>query len=127
VIANITNIIIASAAVIGLVPLGIRTVFDMIKNHRRKKNNDMWLTVAVSVIASHVAPPVAKELLDRMGAVAEQLPPWAKAALGANADGQSAVPEAPASSEAPQAQPGPLQPSNAEHGSPNGSSNTATV
>lgn len=29
---------------IGLVPLGVRTVHDIIKNHRRKKSNEMWLT-----------------------------------------------------------------------------------
>lgn len=56
-IANVTNIIIiiiiAAAAVIGLMPLGFRTVHDMIKNHQRKKSNEMSLTVAVSVVASH--------------------------------------------------------------------------
>jgi hypothetical protein len=56
VIANVTDIIITVAAVIGLVPLGVRTVHDMIKNHLRKKSSEMWLTVALSVIASHAAP-----------------------------------------------------------------------
>lgn len=100
VIQNVTDIIIASAAVIGLVPLGVRTVFDMIKNHRRKKNSDMWLTVAVSVVASHVAPAVLTDLVQRLGAMTESLPPWAKALLtavpqqpGAPAADQSEQPE----------------------------------
>ena len=65
VITNVTDIIIAGAAVFGLVPLGVRTVHDMVKNRRRKTGNHMLLTVAVSVIASHAAPAVLTELAQR--------------------------------------------------------------
>ncbi len=73
VILDATEIVIAGAAVIGLVPLGVRSVSDMIRNHRRKKTNEMLTTVLVSVIASHVAPSVLTELTQRLGAVVQEL------------------------------------------------------
>ena len=82
-IQNVTDIIVAAAAVFGLVPLGVKTVVDMIKNRRHKKNADMWTTVLVSVVAANLAPPVLTELFQRLGAAAEQLPPPLKALLGA--------------------------------------------
>lgn len=120
VITNVTDIIIAGAAVFGLVPLGVRTVHDMVKNRRRKKSNDMLLTVAVSVIASHAAPAVLTELAQRLGAVAEQLPPWAKAALGAIPPPSDPAAQ-PAPSSAPQTEASVV--SQDAHGSPTGSSN----
>jgi hypothetical protein len=111
VITNVTNILIAVAAVIGLVPLGVRSVVDMIKNRRRKKNSDMWLTVAVSVIASHAAPAVLTELTERLGAVAEQLPPWAKAALGSSPQQPPAATAEPAVPQTSQAEAPPPEPS----------------
>lgn len=83
VIQDISAIVLATAAVIGLVPLGVRSIHDMVRNHRHKKNSEMWTTVLVSVVASHIAPPVLTEVMQRLGAVAEELPAWAKAALGA--------------------------------------------
>jgi hypothetical protein len=119
VVANVTDIIIAAAAVIGLVPLGVRSVVDMIKNRRRKKNSDMLLMVAVSVIASHAAPAVLTELTQRLGAVAEQLPPWAKAALGSSPQQPQAATGEPA---VPQTEAPPPEPSHDGHNSSTGNS-----
>jgi hypothetical protein len=92
VIQNVTDIIVAAAAVFGLVPLGVKTVVDMIKNRRRKKNNDMWTVVVASTIAANLAPPVLTEVLKRLGAAADALPPPLRALLGA-------LPEPPAEAE----------------------------
>jgi hypothetical protein len=102
-IQNVTAIVIAVGVVIGLVPLGARSVSDLIRSHRRRKTNEMLTTVLVSVLASHLAPPVLTELAQRLGAVAEVLPPWAKAALGAFPQEQAAgEAEQPAGSKAEQ-------------------------
>ena len=108
VIQNVTAIIIASAAAIGLVPLGVKTVVDMIRNRRRKKDADMWTTVLVSVIAANIAPPVLTELLQRLGAAADRLPPPLKALLGTTPQHPGAqAPEAAPDSEAGQPAPDP--------------------
>jgi hypothetical protein len=80
-IESVTDIIIATAAVIGLVPLGVRSVVEMIKNRRKKKNNDMMMTVLLSVVAANLAPPVLTDMIERAGASIEQAPPWLKALI----------------------------------------------
>jgi hypothetical protein len=127
VIENISDIVIAVAAVIGLVPLGVRSVHDMIKNRRKKKNSDMWATVAVSVVAANLAPPVLKDLVERLGASVDQLPPWLKALITSAAASAEATPVQEATTpQAPQTF-GQPHASSAAEGSPNGSSAAPTA
>jgi hypothetical protein len=103
VIQNVTDIIIASAAVFGLVPLGVKTIHDMIKNRRRKKLSEQWTTIAASVVASHLAPPVLTELLTRLNAMAESLPAPLKALIEGVPQQSASAPEAQSSAPSPEA------------------------
>jgi len=51
-IQNVTEIIIACAAVIGLVPLGVRSIRDLIRTRRKKKSAEWWAIVGISVFFS---------------------------------------------------------------------------
>lgn len=84
-IANITSIVVAAAAVIGLVPLGIASIHKMIKSKQQKKNADMWGTIGISVFLSLIAPGVLESSSRHLVAIRDALPDWVKAA----------VPEAP--------------------------------
>lgn len=95
---NVTNVIIASAAVIGLVPLGIRTLRDLIRNRGRKKNNEWLGTIGLSVLLSLVAPNMLESLGRHLRAAGDALPDWVKAAVPEQAptssiNGQSATPD----------------------------------
>ena len=117
-IQNVTAIIVAAAAVIGLVPLGVRSVIEMIKNRRKKKTSDMLTTVLLSVVAANLAPPVLTDMIERMGASIEQAPPWLKALItNAAAPGQPTMAAVPTSAD-PQTAPA------APETSPNGSGAT---
>jgi hypothetical protein len=93
VISNVTGIIIAAAAVIGLVPLGIKAIVDVFRNRKRKKNSEQMGTVALSVLLSLVAPGVLESTFRHVGAVRDALPDWVKAAVP---EQPPTTPEAPA-------------------------------
>lgn len=87
-IQNVSAIIIAAAAVIGLVPLGIRSIRDVVKSRQRKKTNDWAGTVALSVLLSLVAPSVLEAVGRHVKAAGDALPDWVKAAVPPDVDQQ---------------------------------------
>jgi hypothetical protein len=97
---SITNIIIAAAAVIGLVPLGVRAIRDLIRTRKRKKANDAAGTIMVSVFLSLIAPGVLEAAVRHAGAAMEALPEWVRAPVAAKV-----AESAPAESDPPQAAP----------------------
>ncbi len=106
-IQNVTNIVIASAAVIGLVPLGIRSLRDLIRTRSRKRNNDWLGTIGLSVLLSLVAPSALESLGRHLRAAGDALPDWVKAAIPeqpppSSINGQSSPPPDPGP-QAPQA------------------------
>jgi hypothetical protein len=78
---TITNIIIAAAAVIGLMPLGIRATRDLIKRRKRDKAWETGGTVALSVFLSLVAPGVLEVVQRHINAARDALPDWVLAAV----------------------------------------------
>jgi hypothetical protein len=89
---NITNIIIAAAAVIGLVPLGIRATRDLIKHRKRNKAWETGGTVALSVFLSLLAPSVLEGMQRHINAARDALPDWVIAAVPPTADAQQPSP-----------------------------------
>lgn len=79
--SNITNIIIAASAVIGLVPLGIASIHKMIKSKQQKKTADMWATIGISVFLSLIAPGALESGSRHISAIRDALPDWVKAAI----------------------------------------------
>ncbi len=78
---SVTNIIIAAAAVIGLVPLGVKATRDLLRNRRRRKTNEQLGTVLVSVFFSLIAPGVLESAGRHIDAVREALPDWVRAGI----------------------------------------------
>jgi uncharacterized membrane protein len=78
---SVTNIIIAAAAVIGLVPLGVGTIVNLIKGRRKKKSSEQLSTVALSVILSLIAPDVLNSTFRHVAAIRDALPDWVTAAI----------------------------------------------
>jgi hypothetical protein len=95
VIQNVTAIVTAVAAVIGLVPLGVRSIHDMIVSRKRKKTSEQMGTVALSVFLSLIAPGVLESTARHVAAVRDALPDWVKAA----------IPETPAETESAETSP----------------------
>jgi hypothetical protein len=78
---EVTNMIIAAAAVIGLVPLGVGAIHRMITSRRKKKQADQFALIAMSVVMSLLAPQ-ALEVVGRVAAHAgDSLPDWLRAAV----------------------------------------------
>ena len=90
-IANVTNIIIAAAAVIGLVPVGLRALRDLLRNKQKKHTNEWLGTIGISVLLSLVAPSVLETMGRHIQAAGNALPDWVKAAVPPPPDG-AAVP-----------------------------------
>jgi hypothetical protein len=80
-IQNITEIVIACAAVIGLVPLGIRSIRDLVRSRTKKKSNEWLGTIGLSVLLSLIAPSVLEAVARHVHAAGEALPDWVKAAV----------------------------------------------
>jgi hypothetical protein len=78
---NVTNVIIAAAAVIGLVPLGIRAIVQVVKGRRRKKSNELLATVLLSAFASLLAPGMLDAAGRHIAAIRDALPGWVTAAI----------------------------------------------
>jgi hypothetical protein len=80
-IQNVSAIVIAAAAVIGLVPLGVRSIRDLLKSRQRKRNNEQLGTVAISVFLSLIAPGALEAISRHVKAAGDALPDWVKAAI----------------------------------------------
>jgi hypothetical protein len=79
-IQNVTDIIIACAAAIGLVPVGLRALRDLIRNRQKKKTSDQLAIVALSILGSMIAPSLLETVGRHLAAAGAALPDWIKAA-----------------------------------------------